>query len=233
MPKNILHTIQRDQFSDKEFVFMLGEELKKPLTAIQALAQTGAKPASISLEARKALRTIDNVLLYQKLVSEQLALRVEPVHVGSTLTQIAHSLQPLSMEFGCETEVNIQPGLSAVDVDSRLLRSGLESLWQAVIGMSSRPSPISWHVYRQSSGVRIVLVNQSLNTAKITFSNNSAIGVSRQPFTGAEGPLTDLIAARGLFAGLGATLTKARRGSGAGFAVTLPASPQLSLFGSS
>lgn len=232
MPKNIFPAADHAVFSDREFVFMLGEELKKPLTAIQALAQTGAAGSTINLEARKALRTIDNVLLYQKLMTDQLSLEIAPVHVGSTLTQIATSMRPLSLEFGCETEVNIQAGLSAVDVDARVLRSGLESLWQAVLGMSSKPSPMSWHVYRQPNGIRVMLVNNSLDISKVSFARSATFGNSRQPFAGVAGPVTDLIAARGLFDGLGAKLTKTRRDGADGFAVTLNASPQLAMFGS-
>jgi hypothetical protein len=210
---------------------MMGEELKKPLTAIKLLAENNAENLSaISLEARRALRTVDNILLYQQLASDQTSLILEPVHVGNTLTQVAHELSPLSIEFGCETEVFIQSGMSTVDVDSAVLRSGIESLWQAVLGMAERPSPVSWHVYRTPQGIRIAVTNNSLDLKKVSLSARQALsGQSRQPFAGIAGPATDLLTARGLFTLLGSTLTKVTREGQQGLAVTFRPSAQLAL----
>jgi hypothetical protein len=218
------------QFAEHELVFMMGEELKKPLMNIKLLAESQDAYSTIGLEAHRALRTIDNVLLFQQLSSDQLSLTLEPIHVGNTLTNVATQLQPLSMEFGCETEVFIQSGINTVDVDNRVLKSGLESLWQAMLGMTQRPSTLSWHVYKSPKGIRIALLNNSVDLSKVSFSkNHETAGSSRQPFAGVAGPATDLLTASGLFTILGTSLTKIKKEGQQGLAVTLKASTQLAL----
>jgi len=231
MPRQISPELgQNRQFSEHNLVFMMGEELKKPLTAIKLLAENNANLSTISLEARRALRTVDNILLYQQISTEQIALLLEPVHLGSTITQVAHDLSPLSVEFGCETEIIIQPGMTTVDVDNSVLRSGIESLWQAVLGMAERPSPLTWHVYRTKQGIRIAVINNSLDLKKVSLSSrHSGGGKSRQPFAGIAGPATDLMTARGLFMLLGSQLTKISKEGHPGLAVTFRPSAQLAL----
>ena len=218
------------QFAEHELVFMMGEELKKPLTAIKILSENNDKQSIIALEARRALRTIDNVLFYQQLSSDQTALDLTPVHVGSTITDVASELQPLSIIRGCETEVFIQSGIATVDADRDLLKSGLESLWQAVLTMTQRPSPLSWHVTKTSKGIRIVVLNNSIDLSKLTMSSlSSKARISRQPMSGSAGPATDLLAAYGMFELLGAKLKKVKQDKGSGLGVTLPISKQLTL----
>jgi light-regulated signal transduction histidine kinase (bacteriophytochrome) len=231
MPRQVSPEIgQYRQFTEHNLVFMMGEELKKPLTAIKLLAENNANLSTISLEARRALRTVDNILLYQQLSTDQVALQFEPVHLGSAITQVAHDLSPLSIEFGCETEVFIQPGMTTVDVDSTVLRSGIESLWQAVLGMAERPSPLTWHVNRTQKGIRIAVVNNSMDLKKVSLSiPKSTTGQSRQPFAGIAGPATDLMTAKGLFMLIGSPLTKITKDGSSGFAVTFRPSAQLAL----
>lgn len=220
-------------FNEDNLVFMLGEELKKPLTAIKALAENTKNPQdtkAITHEARRALRTIDNVLLYQQFTQNQLALELAPVHVGSTLAQVAAELEPLSIERGCETEVHIQSGIKTADVDSQALRSGIESLWQAVLGMTQRPSPLNWHVYQAKNGIRIAVTNNSLDLSKVSFGRGQqSVGLSRQPYAGISGPATDLITACGMFDLLGSGVSKVRKEGSSGLAVTLQPSAQLAL----
>lgn len=231
MPRQVSPEIgQNRQVAEHKLVFMMGEELKKPLTAIKLLAENKSDSKSIGLEARKALRTIDNLLIYQQLSSDQTALILEPVHIGSTLTDVAHDLRPLSIEFGCETEVFIQSGITSVNVDRSVLRSGIESLWQAMLGMTERPSPLSWHVYRTTQGIRIAVINNSIDLSKVKLNHSlSHAGQSRQPFAGIAGPATDLVTARGLFDLIGSNVTKVTKEGKHGFAVTLRPSAQLML----
>jgi hypothetical protein len=231
MPRQISpQIIKHGQFAENELVFMMGEELKKPLTNIKLLAENQSDTSTIGLEAHRALRTIDNIILFQQLSSDQLALSLEPIHIGSTLSSVATQLQPFSMEFGCETEVFIQSGINTVDTDREVLKSGLESLWQAMLGMTERPSTLSWHVYKSPKGIRVALLNNSVDLSKVSFSKNTySAGSSRQPFAGVAGPATDLITASGLFSLLGSSLTKIKKGSQQGLAVTLRTSTQLAL----
>jgi K+-sensing histidine kinase KdpD len=216
------------RFDEDNLVFMMGEELKKPLTAIQALAESNSESQTIRLEARRALRTIDNVLLYQQLAADQLSMQFSPVHIGSTLTNVARDLQPLSIERGCETEVFIQSGIATVDSDPRVLKSGIESLWQAVLGMTERPSPLVWKVYRAPQGIRIAVINNSVDLSKVHLSKINKTK-SKQPFAGIAGPGTDLVAARGIFDLLGSNISKIHKEGQHGLAVTLPISKQLAL----
>lgn len=228
--QKIQRSIEPELFYDESrLLVMLGEELKKPLTAIKALAEQ-SEHTSIQLEARKALRSVDNLLYFQQVSSRQTRLAFTTVHVGNTLAGVAHEMRPLSLEKGCETELAIQPGLAPVHADPHALRFGLESLWQAMIGMTSKPSPLNWHVYRSPKGIRIVLVNPSINTEHVRFSQAaSAAGKAKQPFKGIAGPATDLLTAQNIFTLLGTKLTKVTKDGQHGFSLTLPVSTQLAL----
>ena len=221
---------QGGYLSDISMVHMIGEELKKPLTTIKALAELKDSKETISLEAKKALRTVDNILLYKTLLSDQTKLIKEPVHVGSTLTQVVNDLAPLSLERGCETEVFIQSNITTVDVDRKVLKSGIESMWQAVLGMTERPSTLTWYVQKTSKGIQITVMNNSIDLSRLHINADiKKVGKSRQPIIGAAGAGTDLYAANGLFDLLGSNLKKTKRDGLEGLSVTLPKSPQLSL----
>ncbi len=211
-----------------DLVFMLGEELKKPLTSIKMLAEADQAGSPISLQARRALRTIDNVLLYQRLSMFQTELLLEPVHIGSSLSQVATDLSPLSIEHGCETEVFIQSGIATVDADREVLKSGIECLWQAMLGLTQKPSPITWDVSRARGGIRVAVYNNSVDLSKLSFAKAIKVaGTTRQPFSGVSGPATDLLTARNMFNLLNASLSKTKKDGLEGLAVTFRISPQL------
>ncbi len=223
------------QYTAQEIVYMLGEELKKPLTTIKALSELNQNSAanSITLEVKKALRTIDNVLLHQQLTDRQTYLDLGPIHIGSTLTDVANDLKPLSISYGCDTEVFIQSGLSSVHAHPAALKSGLESLWQAVLQMTLKPSTMTWHVYKshiKSEGVRISLTNSSIDLSDVSLGASSTknAGHSKQPITGVSGSSTDLLTASNFFHLVGGKLQKTKKDGKTGFAVTLPLSTQLS-----
>jgi hypothetical protein len=216
---------------EHDSVFMMGEELKKPLTVIKALAEFGLEndqSRTIIVESRRALRTIDNMMLYKRIDSSQTMLDLGPVHVGSTLTQVAHDLLPLALEHGCETEVFIQSGIESVSAHPGALKSSIECLWQAVISMTQKPSAITWHVSKNKQGIQITLTNSSIDLSHVTLKkNNRAIGVSAQPYKGVSGSATDLVLAAKFLDFLGGTLRKTTRRGVDGFTVTLPISEQL------
>lgn len=215
--------------TDDRLIFMLGEELKHPLIMIKALAEQAANPA-IEAESRRALRTIDNILYLQQLSTGQQQLKLTTVHAGSTLTQVANAMRSLSIERGCETEIHIQNGIPPVYSDPYAFRYGLESLWQAVIGMAEKSSAVNWEVYRSGKNIRVLVTNNSLKLDKVVLSNTQDnAGKTRQPFIGMSGPATDLITAQQLFGLLGARIAKVRRTGTSGLSVTLPISKQLAL----
>jgi hypothetical protein len=217
------------RFDEHELVFLLGEELKKPLTVIQALSEADqtAIRHDISIEARRALRTIDTVLLYQRILKNQQALRFEPVHMGSTLQDVSAALRPLSLEFGCESEIHVQHATVPVDADRAVLHAAIASLWQAVLGLTKKSSPVYWHITRKGGRVRLVVTNSTIDTTKISLSQKRATGKSRQPLAGLAGPATDLLAAQGLFESMGGLLKTYRAGEQSGFSVSLQSNTQL------
>lgn len=216
---------------EHDAVFMMGEELKKPLTVIKALAESGhenKQSRTIILESQKALRTIDNMLFFKRIDRNQTALELGPVHVGSTLVHVARDLQPLALEHGCETEVFIQSGIESISSHPGALTSSIESLWQAVISMTEKPSAMTWHVARSKSGIQITLTNSSIDLSHVSLrKNNDAVGVSSQPYKGISGSATDLALASKLLAMLGGQLRKTKKQGISGFTVTLPISEQL------
>lgn len=215
------------QFDEEALIYMLGEELKKPLTTIKALSESSENQAIVQ-ESRRALRTIDNILYYQQIYRKQEQLQFTTVHAGNTLKQVEYALRPLSLERGCETEIHVQGGLAPIYADPAALKHGLESLWQAVLGMTSRPSSLNWHVYRLENSIRIMVVNSGLQLDKVVLTERAGrAGKSRQPFAGLAGPSTDLLAAQGIFSLLGGKLAKAQKQGEQGLAISLPISTQL------
>ncbi len=218
--------------SDKtppDLLFMLGEELRQPLTAIKLLAEKNEN-VDITIEARRAISTIDNVLLYQRLNRDQTQLDLGPVHVGSVLTGLVHEMRTATNFHDCDLRILVQNGISSVDADREVLGAGLQSLWQAVLCMTPKSSALHWYVSRVKNGIRVSVVNDVLDLSDVKFSSvNKSAGESSQPFQGLAGPSTDLITARGMFSLIGGNLSKSRKNGYSGFAVTLPISKQLSL----
>jgi hypothetical protein len=96
--------------------------------------------------------------------------------------------------------------------------------------MTEKPSPVSWHVYRTAQGIRVAVVNNSLDMKKVSLSTKrTSAGKSKQPIAGIAGPATDLMTAKVLFTLLGSTLTKITKEGQQGLAVTFRPSAQLAL----
>ena len=223
-----LNNSRTQVLSNQDVLFLIGEELKRPLSTIKLLAESQASPDKISLEAKIAMKTLDYILLFQRISHQQQELQLEPVHIGSALTAVKYDMEPISLQRGCETEIYVQSGVSAVDANRQVLRSAIESLWQAAIGLTQRPSPIRWHIYNSSSGIRLVVTNNSIDMKDIAL-DVSKTTPSKQTNAGLSGPATDLLTAQGMFGALGTTLRKTRIDGLQGISVTLPHSQQLTL----
>jgi hypothetical protein len=213
--------------SAKELLLLLGEEIKQPLVAIAQLAEIQSGN-DIQAHAAKALKTIDNVLLYQRIHSGQTALQLQPVHIGSTIQEVAHSMEPIMKAAGCRTELIIQHGLSPVDADRRLLSSALQSLWQAFLGtIQTDHAEIICRAKKTPQGVRVSLHSKQASIDDLHFAKSNS--ASSQPLTGIAGPATDLLTANGMFELLGAELTKSSTPSLSGIGATLIISKQLQM----
>lgn len=214
---------------DRNLLLMMGEEVKQSLIAIAQLAEinTGSDTGEIQVFARKALKTIDNIELFQRLNSGQTSLVFEPVHVGSTMQDVAVNMQPLMRVAGCKTELHIQHGLSPVDVDKNVLSGALYGLWQAFLGVVKEGSDIYCSAKRTSSGVRLTLRSSTASLEGLSLHKVNEQSV--QPIVSIAGSATDLLTSKNLFAILGGTITKISGSHGVGLGVTLPLSRQLQM----
>jgi hypothetical protein len=197
-----------------QLLSLLGEELKQPLVAIAQLAELQSSQ-DISIQARRALRTIDNVLLYRRVTSGQIELELEPVHVGSAIQEVQQRMKPLIFQQGCKVELHISNSLQPVDVDRRLLTGVVESLWQAVVAIVPSQSILQCYAKKTKKGIRV-----SLGCASATFEDvhfKRANSESSQPLTAFAGPSTDFITAQQLCRLLGAEITKSTQGIGVTF----------------
>lgn len=210
-----------------ELLLLLGEELKQSLVLIAQLAELGDKEPLIRAQSQKALNTIDNVMLYKRCVSGQLSLQLEPVHVGSTIAQVAQSVAPQMKMNGYQTRLIIGQSLGSVDVDRQLFSGALLSLWQACIANAHNVNDITCSAQRIRGGVRVSLFYSTKEIEGFSLAQTNIH--SRQPISAIAGPATDLLTARGLFTLTGANLTKSRSSGLTGFGVTVPFSHQLHL----
>lgn len=215
------------QSQSGDLLALLGEELKQSLVSIAQLSELETSNTQVNAQARAALKTIDNVLLYQRVHSGQTSLRLEPVHVGSTMHSVANSMEPIMKAAGCRTELHIQHGLTTVDADRRLLESALHSLWQALLNTIDEPADIVCQARKTPQGVRLSLHSRNISRDNIQL--NSTNLESSQPFASVAGPATDLLAAQGLFGLLGTQLNKSSRGKFISIGATLRPSRQLQM----
>lgn len=213
-------------YKAKDLLFLLGEEIKQPLVAISQLSEMNGDEG-VNIHAKKALRTIDNVMLYQQVNSGQRALKLEPVHVGSAMQEVSVAMQPLMRSSGCRTEMIIQHSLSPVDVDRRLLHGALQSLWQALLGTMHAPAEVVCRAHRTSKGIRLSMLSVGAQVGSMSLKNTNLN--SSQPITSVAGPATDLLTAHGMFNILGGNLTKTSGKKLSGFGVTLKTSKQLQM----
>ncbi len=212
----------------KELLLLLGEELKQPLIAISQLAEIqGDNQGEVSAYARQALQTIDNMLLYQRFSSGQLAIQLEPVHVGATMQEVAQKMAPLAKAMGCHISIQVAHGLQPVDVDRRLLRSALISLWQAFLTNISTETEVVCRAKKTSKGVYLSLQSTDADLANIHL--NRPNFDSTQPLQGVAGASADLLTAQAMFSLLRTDISKKCTKTTAGFGLTLLPSKQLQM----
>jgi len=227
----VTEAIDASEESTKQLLLLMGEELKISLIGIAQLSELKENHETIRLKAQQALRTIDNILLYQRLHSGQQQLQLEPVHIGSAVHDVAYTMKPMMDYFDCSLEVDIQHGLAPVDVDRKVLYAGMASLWQAFLGTMQldKPSVLQCRAYRGRDGVRITLLSKSVQTDKLSLFSKSGRWTSKQPLKDIAGPATDIIAAKGMFYLLGGELRKTTAVATHGLGVTFAASKQLQM----
>ena len=203
---------------------LLGEELKRSLVAI---SQHSEFASSVGVRAREALKTLDAILLYHRLSTEQTELLLEPVHVGASMQTVAHGVEALLREAGCSAELHIQHGLQPVTADRKLLEASLYSLWHGFLQTVEKPSAIVCSARRVRGGVRVAIHSESSRIDTALFSRFHI--ESSQPFKALSGPATNVVAACGLLSLIEARVSRTAHRSGAGLGFTLAFSKQLEL----
>jgi len=212
-------------WEQEQLLQLLGEELKRPLTHIAQLSQLGGKDHIIHIESQRALRTIDTVLLYKRLATGQLEMKLEPVHVGSVLAEVLHVVKPQMAISGCQSELSINASLHPVSADRTVLLHALVSLWQAYIASAKDATRINCEAKSVRGGVRITISSDEVAFHSLSFAK--ANRKSKQPVSELAGAATDLLVARGIFALSGNKLTISHLKTSSGIGVTLPISKQL------
>lgn len=207
---------------------VLGEELKRPLTSLHQLMQAGSyRSEDVQPIIKQALTTIDNVLLYKRLQSGQTQLEFEPVHIGSTVAEVAYQVEPLMRAFRCQAEFRIQHGLGTVHMDRNVLESAFLSLWQGFLHLVEENTSVLCTVRRVKKGVRLTLTSDAVDLSEVSLAQVNTN--SSQPQAGVSGPAADLITAQGMFELLGVQLTKTTGKKQSGLGVTLLLSKQLQM----
>lgn len=207
---------------DNSLLALLGEELKQPLVAIAQIAEL-QKSEQITEQAKRALRTIDNVLLHRRIQNGQMTLELEPVHVGSEMRDVHESMKQLFWQQGCKTELKIRQSLQPVDVDRRVLRGLLESLWQSFSSSIESDELVTCRAQQTTDGIRVTMSSPHAKLQNVHFAKTNARSI--QPIAAFAGPAADLLTARELSTLLNAKITKSARSIG----VTLPVSKQLQM----
>lgn len=211
-----------------DLVSLLGEELKYPLVHIDLLNELSCRDPRIHAHVQDALRVIDTVLLYKRFASGQLQLQLEPVHVGSVITQATDTLKSHMEMIGYRSVVDIQHGLKPVSIDRRLFTAGFVSLLQSFVGSVENGEEIICSAYASNiDHVRLSLLCK--NDSFTPFSLRQTNVQSTQPVSGRSGPAVDLLAAQGMFALAGVHITHSRHKKLRGVGITLPVSRQTRL----
>ena len=214
-----------NDIGNNDLLFLLGEELKQPLIAISQLSELQGHDETVNVYAKKALRSIDNMLLYGSIHSGQSQLRLEPVHVGSAIHDVSVAMEPLMRSAGCHTDIKIQSSLSPVDVDKRVLQGALQGMWQALLGTITKPSDVICRAQNAKGGIRVSITSSGANIDELSLAQANT--KSTQPVKSIAGPATDLIAAHGMLELLGSNMTTSRGKQAVGFGVTFRVSKQL------
>ena len=213
--------------SIRESFMLLGEELKVPLISILQQVELGHASVDVESYASQALRTIESLLLYQRVNSGQLSLNLEPVHVGSTMQSVANTMHPFMRTAGCTVRLDIQHGLRPVTADRRVLEAALLSLWQGFVTTVDEGSEVVCQARRTRGGIRVSLLSQTSTLDAVHFSQLNMR--SSQPIIHAEGTSLDLVTAQKMFGMLGGSLGKSHSNTGYGVGATLPLSHQLQM----
>lgn len=213
------------ELEQDQLLSMLCEELKRPLVHIEQLAQLGGRDHMVRSEVQRALRTIESVLVYRRLSSGQLELRLEPVHVGSVMNDVMEIMAPQMEMSGCQYSLAIHASLQPVAADRLVLQHALISLWQAYITSAKDATTITCAAKRVAGGVRITITSDEVAFDSIELSKVNL--KSTQPLSGLAGAATDLLVARGILEYAGSRLSVSRFKHTNGIGVTLPISKQL------
>lgn len=215
--------VQRTYYD--ELLFLLADDLKNPLVQILHLAELDKSDERIRIQAKKALQTIESVMLYKRLASGQSSLIFEPVHVGNAAVLVAQQLKPHMDMIGCRMQLEVQSALKTADVDRRVLEGGILSMSQAFISVMQSSQEIVCSIKSNTKGIRFSLLAPDVDLESFSITHANVRGT--QPVTAVAGSSVDILLAHGMFGLVGAEITRSKHGGYKGIGVTLPVSRQL------
>ena len=203
-------------------LFLLAEELKQPLIAITHASEQHDHEAA-RLQAERALRTLDAIILGEQLASGQVELDLQPLHIGSVMVDVQQRLAPALKQRSIDAELSLRRGLALIDTDKRVVSSILTSLWQIMLSSVGSAANVTFTAKGYKGGIRVAI---SSPEAQLDGLNAPRISPqSAQPLKDLAGSGGDFLAATQLAELLGTKLTTSKRSIG----VLLPKSSQLSL----
>ena len=227
---------QNHDWSDLPTILAAAHELKSPLVLIRQLAleyrelPTDEAAERIRLTAERSLQLVEGLTRASRLSGA--IFESEPVSLGPLFDDIAHEMNPLANALGQKIEVRLgrNPVMAVGNRD--LLRSVLCGLCDNALTHNDASQPIILSALRSGPSAIAQIRDFGPATGKLQSIRNS-LGKTPQPVDSRprSSGLGLLIAeqfARHMDGGL--TLRR-HRDRGVTFALTLPASRQLSLWG--
>jgi hypothetical protein len=230
----------RPYFDNDRLFDALTEQLKLPLLQISQhieLARMGrpTRASHIETVANMALNLIESYQMSRQLLSEQLALIIEPVSVAAVLQSTVEKLQPFAREYSCELRLDVSGKYRPVMANRQSLEAAIASLGYSLIEMQAasnvRRPQIVLGAHKSRSGIVVgAFGEQEKLTADMFRRSKLFYGNTKQSLpTIGHTSSAGIFVADSLFQAMTSKLVVAQHSKLTGLAATLLPSPQLQL----
>jgi two-component system, OmpR family, sensor histidine kinase KdpD len=143
----------------------IGHDLKTPLTAVVAAADTlaaehGASPTGdmLKAEARRLRRVFDDLVEMTRIEAGALAMRQEPTDLTDAVASAAHDLRAELAQH--RLILDVPPTLPLVRADPRMLHHILINLLGNAAKFAPAGSAVTLHARRKADGVSLAVLDQ-------------------------------------------------------------------------
>jgi len=219
------------------------EELKLPLLQIARKAELGymvGKPKEaaeylykIEQNANSAIRLIDSYLLGLELADSQQSLALEPVSLGSVLSEAAHQLSPSAKQNNVELELRITNRQPLVMGHAGALQTAILSLGSMLILAQPKSSKrsITLATFPKTDAMQIgIFGKQEAVSIKEWERSQDLYGRSRQPISAlSPSNAAGIFVADTIFRAMSSGLNPSKFRKLYGFTATMQLSRQLQL----